>query len=63
MKKALALILLLAVPVSALFAHDPATDMATAAKLFIKSLDEKAKKAALLPLNGKGRETWTYLPD
>jgi hypothetical protein len=63
MKKALATILLLAAPLSALFAHDPASEMATAAKLFIKSLDDKAKKTALLPLNGKGRETWTFLPD
>ena len=63
MKKALALILLLAAPIFALTAHDPASEMATAAKLFIKSLDDKAKKAALLPLDGKDRETWTFLPD
>ena len=63
MKKALAQILLLTVPVSALFAHDPATDMATAAERFIKSLDDNAKKAALFSWDSKERGRWHFVPD
>ena len=44
------------------FAHDPATDMATAAKRFLLSLDDKAKKEAVFAWNDKERENWHFVP-
>ena len=44
------------------FAHDPATDMATAAQRFILSLDDKAKKDSGLLLKDKERERWHFVP-
>ena len=44
------------------FAHDPATDMATAAQRFILSLDDKAKKEAIFSWKDKERERWHFVP-
>ena len=44
------------------FAHDPATDMATAAQRFILSLDDKAKKEAVFSWKDKERERWHFVP-
>ena len=43
-------------------AHDPATDMATAAQRFLKSLDEKAGKEAHFAWEDKERERWHFVP-
>lgn len=64
MKKAFAWFLLGAVLLKTVaFAHDPASEMAEAAKRFIASLDDKAKKAALFPWDSKERERWHFVPD
>ncbi len=63
MKKALICFLVGALLNSASLAHDPATEMAEAAKLFISSLDEKAKKEALFPWDSKERTRWHFVPD
>lgn len=45
-----------------LHAHDPATEMATAANRFIESLDSKSKKKALFKFSSKERENWHFFP-
>lgn len=44
------------------FAHDPATEMATAAKNFLDSLDESKKKKATFSFSNKERENWHFFP-
>ena len=44
------------------FAHDPASEMATAAKNFLDSLDGSAKKKAFFPFTDKERENWHFFP-
>ena len=43
-------------------AHDPATEMATAAKNFLGSLDESKKKKATFSFSNKERENWHFFP-
>ena len=42
--------------------HDPASDMAAAAKRFIKSLDPSAKKIAHFAFKSAERENWHFFP-
>ena len=44
------------------FAHDAATEMATAAQNFIHALDESKKKKAHFPFSDKERENWHFFP-
>jgi hypothetical protein len=42
------------------FAHDPASEMTTAAKNFLDSLDDSEKKKAHFPFSDKERENWHF---
>jgi hypothetical protein len=44
-------------------AHDPASEMLTAAQNFVSSLDSEAKAKALFPFDSERREAWNFLPD
>ena len=44
------------------FAHDPASEMATAAKNFLDSLENPEKKKAHFPFTDKERENWHFFP-
>jgi hypothetical protein len=43
-------------------AHDPASDMAFAAKRFLQSLDVETKKKAHFVFKNKERENWHFFP-
>ena len=43
-------------------AHDPATDMASAANRFLESLDGKEKKKAFFSFDSEERENWHFFP-
>ena len=44
------------------YGHDPASDMAAAAKRFLNSLDPKAKKVAHFTFKSAERENWHFFP-
>ena len=44
------------------FAHDPATEMASAAQNFLNSLENDQKKKAFYPFRNKERENWHFFP-
>ena len=48
--------------VRGIHAHDPATDMASAANRFLESLDEKEKKKAFFSFDSEERENWHFFP-
>ena len=45
-----------------IFAHDPATEMTTAAHNFLNSLEEGQKKKAHFPFSDNERENWHFFP-
>lgn len=55
-------ILVLISAVSALRAHDPATEMAEAAKVWLASLDDAQKAKAVHTMDHAERETWHFIP-